>query len=148
MVSQSLAVLQELGRGAQLVSLGASIVCAVPATLLDGGRGLLSVAVAAGLVVAYFVSGQLVEGAALQMADRNGMTLMLASYAGRVGLVGLILWWAMSTPLVSGALSSTWVALGSLVALVGWLTGLVIWHSRARIPIYDRPYEAPSGWDT
>lgn len=136
-----------LARGALLVSGSATILTAILGAVLDGTRGAISVALAAGLVLAYFVSGQLVETITLRMADSNGMTITMASYAVRVALLGVILWWAMSTPAIAGLLSNTWVAAGALVALLGWLTGLMIWHSRARIPIYDKPYEAPAGWD-
>lgn len=117
------------------------------ATVLDQSRGLISVVAAAGLVLAYFISGVLVERIALQRRDGTGMAIMMASYGVRVAVVGAILWWGMSNPVVAERLNPTWVAAGALLTVLAWLAGLVIGHSRARIPVYDRPYEAPAGWD-
>lgn len=138
---------RRLGLGALLVSSALVIVCAAIAALVAGSSGLISVILAAGLVLAYFGSGQWVESHTLRLANANGMTITMASYALRVGLLGVILWWAMSNPTISGLLSPNWVAAGALTALVGWLSGLMIAHARSRIPIYDTPYEAPMGWD-
>ncbi len=132
---------------AGLACLGASAVMIVAGALFDGARGAISVAGASALVLAYFVSGQLIERQALQMADASGMTITMVSYAVRIGLVGSVLWLAMSTPAIAGALSSTWVAIGALVAVLGWLTGLMVGHARSRVPVYDQPYQAPAGWD-
>lgn len=128
-------------------SLAATVLCAVVAGILDQSRGLLSVAAAASLVLAYFISGMLAERIAMQRTDGSGMLIVMASYALRVGALGVALWWSMSTPAVAERLNSTWVAVGGLTALATWLAGLVIGHARSRIPIYDRPYEAPEGWD-
>ena len=50
-------------------------------------------------------------------------------------------------PLVASLVSPVWVCAGALAAVVGWLGGLIVRHSRARIAVYDRPYQAPAGWD-
>ena len=132
---------------ALLASLGAGSLCAIVATFVDQTRGLHSVLAAAGLVVAYFTSGQLLERIAMQLANSQGMILLMSGYLVRVGLIGLALWWAISSQLVATRFSSLWVGAGALSAVAGWLAGLIIAHSRTRIPVYDRPYVAPRGWD-
>lgn len=122
-------------------------IAAVVATVLDQTRGLFSVLAAGGLVLAYFATGLLVERFAMQYPDATGMTITMASYAIRVALLGVVLWWGMSTPTVAGQLSSGWVAVGAVGALLAWTSGLMWWHSRSRIAVYDQPYEAPEGWD-
>lgn len=139
--------LNQLAWRAFLVSLATTALTAVAGTIFDQTRGLLSVVAAAVLILGYFISGAAVEAIALRMADGNGMGLTLISYAVRVAVLGGILWWAMSTPAVSALFANSWVAAGALASLFGWLTGLLIAHSRARVAIYDRPYEAPQGWD-
>lgn len=135
------------GSRALVACVGASLVMTVLGGVVDGTRGMISVAGAALLVLAYFVSGQIVERQALQMADATGMTITMAAYAVRIALVGVVLWFSMSNPAVSALLSSTWVAIGALTAVIAWLTGLMISHAKARVPIYDKPYQAPAGWD-
>lgn len=134
-------------RGALVVGIGATLLCATTGLMLGGLRGSASSLLASILVLAFFVSGQIVESRALRMTDATGLTLTLASYAARVGLFGLALWLAASTPAIAGRWSNTWVAAGALTTLIGWLTGLVVADSRARVPIYDRGYRAPEGWD-
>lgn len=128
-------------------SLVAWLACAGLATALDHTRGLTSVSLGAGLVLAYFVAGMLVQRIALGRPDGATMALTMASYAVRVGGLGVILWWSRSTPTVADWLNNVWVAAGALTAVACWLLGLMIWHARARIPIYDRPYQPPPGWD-
>lgn len=122
-------------------------VLGVLATVLDQMRGLISVTAMAALVLGYFVAGLVVERFAMRYPDGTGMTITLASYAVRVALLGVILWWAMATPAIIAQLSPGWLAAGAIGALLAWTGGLMFWHARARIPIYDRPYEAPQGWD-
>lgn len=149
MASKSEVVIKPTGLPREaFLAVGATVtLAAVAATFFDQTRGLISVLASATLVLAYFVGGLLTERIALQYPDSTGITITLASYAVRVGLLGVILWWAMSTPLLSDRLIPLWVAVGALGALLAWTSGLMWWHSRARIPIYDRPYEAPAGWD-
>ena len=90
--------LADPARGAFVVGVGASLLCATAGLLLGGLQGLTSSVLASILVLVFFISGQLVEGVALRMADGTVLTLTLVSYAARVGLFGLILWLAASTP--------------------------------------------------
>ncbi|MPN08840.1 hypothetical protein SDC9_156126 [bioreactor metagenome] len=83
----------------------------------------------------------------MQLANSQGMVLIMSGYLVRVLLLGLILRWALSSPAVASLVSPVWVCAGALAAVVGWLGGLIVRHSRARIAVYDRPYQAPAGWD-
>ncbi len=128
-------------------SLVAAALCSVWAALSDQAHGFGSALGAAALVFAYFVSGQLIERVALQLANRQGMILIVSGYIGRVALLGVLLWWALSSSMVGSLVSPLWVGAGALVTVVGWLSGLIVGHSRMRIQVYDRPYVTPEGWD-
>lgn len=121
--------------------------CTVPATILAQTRGLFGVLGALALVLVYFWSGQAIERRAMRSANAQGMMMTMVGYLARVTLVGVALWWASGSAAVSSFLSLGWLAVGALAAVVGWLAGLVIAHSRSRIAVYDRPYIAPEGWD-
>jgi len=149
-VASASTAIDSLGRftsSALMVSVLAGGLCAVVAALIDQTRGLGSALGAVALVLAYFFSGQLVERIAMQLANSQGMVLIMSGYLVRVLLLGLILRWALSSPAVASLVSPVWVCAGALAAVVGWLGGLIVRHSRARIAVYDRPYQAPAGWD-
>ncbi|GAA2179522.1 hypothetical protein GCM10009785_06480 [Brooklawnia cerclae] len=133
--------------GALVGCVGASALAAVVAGFVGGFRGTGSVAIVSVVVLAYFVSGQIVESLALGFADVTGLAIVLASYAVRVGLLGIVLWWAVSHPGLTGWTRPVWVVVGALASVIGWLAGLVTGHARSRVAIYDQPYRAPAGWD-
>ncbi|WIY83814.1 hypothetical protein [Propionimicrobium sp. PCR01-08-3] len=129
------------------VCLSAGVVCAVVAAALDQIQGLVSVLGAVTLVLGYFWGGQAVQRYALRLANSQGMMVIIIGYLVRVAALGIVLLSAHSFGRISTLVSTGWVAAGSLSAIVGWLGGLIFAHSRARIPVYDRPYVAPQGRD-
>ena len=139
--------LADPARGAFVVGVGASLLCATAGLLLGGLQGLTSSVLASILVLVFFISGQLCEGVAQRMARGTGRRPKRVPYSARGVRFDWILWLAASTPAISGQWSRTWFAAGALTALIGWLTGLVVADSRARVPVYDCSYQAPEGWD-
>lgn len=119
----------------------------VLATVVHQLHGLISALAGVVLVLAYFVSGQLTEWAAMRLANSQGMVLIMSGYIARVTALGLVLWWAIGNVSVALFVSPMWVGAGALAAVLGWLGGLIIGHSRMRIQVYDRPYVTPEGWD-
>nr|WP_076388172.1 hypothetical protein [Vaginimicrobium propionicum] len=122
---------------ALFTALGAGLVACIVGFIMANAAGFLACLFAAGTVISFFVSGQLLQGYAMRLENLGlGMTIILCGMAIRVSLLGLIFWalahWS--------ALGHMWLVVGALVVLVGWLAGLLIGHSRARIPAYDTPY--------
>ncbi len=119
----------------------------VTATIVDQRRGLASASAGVVLVLAYFWTGQVVERSAMRLANSQGMVLIMSGYLVRVVLLGFLLSWALSSATPASLVSQLWVGAGAFAAVIGWLSGLIVVHSRMRIPIYDQPYVAPKGWD-
>ncbi len=146
-LTRSSSATARLANGGFIGALSAAGLAIVAAAILAGRPGVLSAAGAAGLVIIYFGAGQLVERFALRMADATGMTITLLGYVVRVGLLGLLLWASMSIPAIRETMVADWVATGAIAGVLGWLTGLLFAHSRSRVPVYDQPYEPPTGWE-
>lgn len=124
-------------------ALGAGLTACLVGFFIADVAGFLGCLFAVGTVVLFFVSGQLLQGYAMRLENLGlGMTLTLCGMAIRVALLGLI-FWALAR---WSAVSHLWLAVGALVALVAWLAGLLIGHSRARIPAYNTSY-TPCGSD-
>lgn len=145
--TRALPMTSRLAGGGLIGALGLAGAVTIVAAFVAGGAGVLSAVGAALLVIIYFGAGQLVERFALQLADATGLTITLFGYIVRVVLLGVLLWASMSTPAIRAAMIPTWVAAGAIAAVFGWLTGVLVRHARSRVAIYDRPYEAPQGWD-
>lgn len=136
-----------LARSALLVGAVASALCAAAGLIFDGVSGSVSALAAAMLVLVFFLTGQVVEGLTLRMADWNGLTITVACFVLRVALFGAALWVITTTPAIGQAWANAWFAAGALASLIGWQAGLVMAHARVRVPVYDRGYQAPAGWD-
>ncbi|SDT37559.1 hypothetical protein [Microlunatus soli] len=122
----------------------AAIVCLIIFAVLDGSRGLASAGLGAGMVLFFYAIGQLVM---VRFADAGARTLMLvsmASYVGRVIILGLIL-------LIFSQQTGAWewlhtktLFIGAIAVVAGWILVEIIVFSRLRIGIYDEPYQGPS----
>lgn len=126
--------------GGVLATLG----CLIGFGLADGTRGLTSAALGAGLVLVFYVLGQLVM---VLFADAGARTLLLValmSYTMRVAMLGLVLLsysrnredWPGLAPLA--------VFVSTIAVVVGWLAVEVLVFYRLRIAVYDTEYEPPS----
>lgn len=126
-----------MSRTALFSALGAGLTATLLGFFFASGAGVGGCLFASLVVIGFFATGQLVQGYAMRQDNLGlGMTITLTGMAIRVALLGLI-FWALAR---WSALSHIWLAIGALVALIAWLTGLLIGHSRARIPAYDTPY--------
>jgi len=133
--------------GGLLGAVLASILTVALAVPIAGRLGLISAAGAAALVIAYFGLGQLIAGHTLRRANRGGLVITMVGYLVRVVLLGVLLWLSLTQPGIRTGLSSSWAAAGAIAAVFGWLTGLLVVNARARVPIYDREYRPPEGWE-
>ena len=99
-----------LARGGLLVGAGASALCAAIGLIFGGVSGSVSALAAAMLVLVFFLTGQIVEGLTLRMADWNGLTITVECFVLRVGLFCADLWADASTPAITQAWSNVWFA--------------------------------------
>lgn len=127
--------------------LAAAIICLIIFTVLDGTRGLGSAALGAGMVLFFYAVGQLVM---VRFADAGARTLMLvsmASYVGRVIVLGLILLIFSKQTGAWSWLDTRTLFIGAIAVVAGWILVEIVVFSRLRIGIYDQPYEGPSDQD-
>lgn len=130
--------------GGLVGGVAATIICLVIFGIAAGTSGLISAALGAGMVLFFYVVGQLVM---VKFADAGARTLMvvsMASYTGRVVALGLVL-------LAYGKNREDWPSLmpmavfvSTIAVVAGWLAVEVFVFSRLRIDVYDTPYEGPS----
>lgn len=122
---------------------GAGIIAVIIFTIAEGTRGLGSAGFGAALVLFFYAVGQLVM---VRLADAGARTLLsgsMASYVGRVVILGLIL-----LIFSEHAHSWTWVDaralfIGAIAVVAGWIAVEMVVFSRLRIAIYDTDYQPP-----
>lgn len=129
--------------GALLASLVALALAGVFGWFSAGLHGLASAALGALTVIAFLGGGTPVQLAAMGQGSHQAVGLVLIGYVSRVAMLGLVL----------GALGpgrSHWdpdvnsVVVGVVLTSLAWISGLVIAHSRIRIPVFDTEYRAPA----
>jgi hypothetical protein len=106
-----------------------------------GLRGLASAALASVMVLFFYSVGQLVMVRFADAGARLLLSVALASYTGRVVVLGLLLL-AYSRFSDRFAVVPTVVFLSTVAVVVGWLVVEVIVFSRLRIDAYDTPEDA------
>ncbi len=122
--------------GGSLGSLIALVLTAGAAWLVKGSSPAISATVTIVIVWLFFVTGIVSESLLLQRTDLRGLTMTLVSFAIRLaGVFGAL--WLLSKSSFFASLSPGWLAIGTLTGIFGWLTGVLVSHSRARIPVYD-----------
>jgi hypothetical protein len=101
-----------------------------------GARGLASAALASGMVLFFYTVGQLVMVRFADAGARLLLSVALASYTGRVVVLGLVLLlfarFSDRLPVVPVV-----VFLSTVAVVVGWLVVEVIVFSRLRISVFD-----------
>lgn len=123
----------------------ATIVCLVVFTLLYGVPGLLSAALAAAMVLFFYLVGQLVM---VMFADAGARTLLvvsMTSYTARVVVLGLVLLFYARYAERWPSLEPMAIFFTTIGVVVGWLAVEIFVFNRLRITIYDTEYEAPAG---
>lgn len=123
----------------------ATVVALILFTVVYGTAGLFSAALAAAMVLFFYLVGQLVM---VMFADAGARTLLvvsMTSYTGRVVVLGLVL-------LFYARYSERWPTLEpmaifftTIMVVVGWLAVEIFVFNRLRISIYDTEYKAPDG---
>lgn len=121
----------------------ATAICLLVLGLTRGLSGFGSAALTAGLVLFFYLVGQLVM---VRFADAEARTLMvasLASYAFRVAVLGFGLVWFHENKATLPALDPLAITVTAMAVVVGWLAVEIRVFSRLRIPVYDTEYVAP-----
>lgn len=122
----------------------AALICLIILTVLNGTTGLASAALGAGMVLFFYAVGQLVM---VRFADAGARTLLmvsLASYTGRVVILGLLLLIVNNNRDNWTAIDAMSVFITAVAVVVGWLVVEVFVFNRLRISIYDQQYESPA----
>lgn len=129
--------------GGLVGGVAAALLSMIAFTIVNGTGGLVSAALAAGLVLFFYVVGQLVM---VKFADAAARTLMLASlvsYTVRMGIIGMVLL-ALSRKLPSWpSLVPSAVFATAIAVVIGWLAVEIFVFSRLRIGVYDTEYVSP-----
>lgn len=93
----------------------------------------------------FFSIGQAIEIVALELPGFAGLSVVLGSYAVRVIGIGAMLNWILSDS--TRSLSSTWLGIGVVATVIGWVSGVVLVAARQRVPVFDHDYQPPPGWE-
>jgi hypothetical protein len=111
--------------------------------LLDGTRGLASAALAAAMVLFFYGVGQLVMVAFADAGARTLLAVSMASYTGRVVVLGLVL---LVYNRRSDDFPELWpmaIFLTTVAVVAGWIAVEIWVFSRLRIGAYDTEYVPP-----
>jgi hypothetical protein len=123
--------------------LTAAVICLIVFTVTAGARGLGSAALGAAMVLFFYAVGQLVM---VQFADAGARTLLLvsmASYTGRVVVLGVILMIVDHNRDSWDWLNAVTVFITTIAVVAGWLIVEVVMFTRLRIGAYDQGYSDP-----
>lgn len=123
----------------------ATLVMLVVFGLLDGTRGLLSVLLAALVVLFFYVLGQLVMVRFADAGARLLMAVALASYTFRVLVLGVVLVVFDRNRDTLTAVEPQALFWTVCAVVVGWLAVEIVVFTRLRITVFDTPYEDPTG---
>ena len=127
--------------GGLIGGVAAAVLCMVGFGIGMGLEGLASAALASVMVLFFYSVGQLVMVRFADAGARLLLSVALASYTGRVVVLGLVL-------LLYARFSDRFpvdplvVFLSTIAVVVGWLVVEVVVFSRLRISVYDANDEA------
>lgn len=124
--------------------LAAALICLIIFGVLDGAKGVGSAALGAAMVLFFYAVGQLVMVAFADAGARTLMAVSMASYTGRVVILGLILMIFEKNRDAWRAINANTIFITTIAVIVGWLVVEVMVFRKLRIGIYDTEYEGPS----
>jgi hypothetical protein len=130
--------------GGLLGGCSAALICVIVFGVTGGAKGLLSAALGAGMVLFFYVVGQLVMVAFADAGARTLLSVSMASYTGRVVILGLILVIFQNNRDAWAAIDTRAVFVAVIAVVAGWLIVEVLVFRRLRIGIYDSEYQAPA----
>ena len=122
----------------------AAVLSLVLFTVLDGTRGLASAALASAMVLFFYGVGQLVMVAFADAGARTLLAVSMASYTGRVVILGLVLLVYNKNTDAFPALWPMAIFLTTIAVVVGWIAVEIWVFNRLRIGVYDTEYVSPA----
>jgi len=129
--------------GGLVGGVAAAVLSMVLFTILDGTRGLASAVLASAMVLFFYGVGQLVMVAFADAGARTLMAVSMASYTGRVVVLGLVL---LVYNKHRDAFPDLWplaIFITTIAVVVGWIAVEIWVFNRLRIDIYDTEYVSP-----
>lgn len=129
--------------GGLVGGVAAALLSMVLFTILDGTRGLASAALAAILVLFFYGVGQLVMVAFADAGARTLLAVSMASYTGRVVVLGLVLLLYNKHHEAFPALWPMAIFVTTIAVVAGWIAVEIWVFSRLRIGAYDTEYVSP-----
>lgn len=133
--------------GGLVGGVGAAVLSLVLFTVLDGTRGLASAALAAAMVLFFYGVGQLIMVAFADAGARTLLAVSMASYTGRVVILGLVLLVYSKQREAFPALWPMAIFVTTIAVVAGWIAVEIWVFSRLRIGVYDTEYVPPSTED-
>jgi hypothetical protein len=121
----------------------AALICLIIFAVLGGTTGLVSAVLGAAMVLFFYAVGQLVMIAFADAGARTLLMVSMASYTGRVVILGLLLLIVNNNRDNWTAIDAMTVFITAVAVVVGWLVVEVFVFNRLRISIYDQQYSAP-----
>lgn len=129
--------------GGLVGGVAAAVLSLIVFTVLDGTRGLASAGLAAVMVLFFYGVGQLVMVAFADAGARTLLAVSMASYTGRVVVLGLVLLVYNKNTDAFPALWPMAIFLTTVAVVVGWIVVEVWVFNRLRIGVYDTEYVSP-----
>lgn len=115
----------------------AMLTCVGVFLVIGGVPGAVSAAVAGVLTIAFYTIGQAVQVLVADADPRRVLVASLASYIGRVAVLGALLALALANRDRLSVMDPTAVVVSTIAVVIGWL-GAESWvFSRLRIPVFD-----------
>lgn len=133
--------------GGLVGGLAAAIICLIIFGVTGGAQGLGSAALGAGMVLFFYAVGQIVMVAFADAGARTLMAVSMASYTGRVVILGLILMIFEKNRDAWNAIDANTIFISTIAVIVGWLLVEVLVFRKLRIGIYDTEYTGPEAYD-
>ena len=119
-------------------------ICLVVFGIRSGSQGLATVGIAAGIVLFFYCVGQLVMVGFAEAGARTLLAASMASYTGRVVILGLVLLGYQKNRAAWPELDSLAFFVTAVAVVAGWLLIEMLVFNRLRIGVYDTEYESPS----
>jgi len=129
--------------GGLVGGVGAALLSIVLFTILDGTRGLASAVLAAAMVLFFYGVGQLVMVAFADAGARTLLAVSMASYTGRVVVLGLVLLLYNKNAEAFPELWPMAIFITTIAVVAGWIAVEIWVFSRLRIGVYDTEYTSP-----
>lgn len=107
--------------------------------LTGGVRAAVSAAVAGIVTIAFFTIGQAVQVMVADAPAKKVMIVSLASYGGRVSILGLLLILALDNAERVEFMDPVAIFVATIAVVFGWLAAEFRAYAGLRIPIYDEP---------